>query len=130
MPKEKIYTVSGLNREVKNYLEGNDNFQELFIKGELSGVNYYKSGHLYFTLKDKKAQIKCAAFNYKFKRITEDLKEGDVVKIFGDVTVYEARGDYQLLVRHVEKENKMGALFEQLEKTKKEMSAAGYFDEK
>ena len=130
MPKEKIYTVSGLNREVKNYLEENPNFQELFIKGELSGVNYYKSGHLYFTLKDKKAQIKCAAFNYKMKRITEDLKEGDVVKIFGDVTVYEARGDYQLLVRHVEKENKMGALFEKLEKDKKEMAEMGYFDAK
>ena len=130
MPKEKIYTVSQLNKEVKNYLEGNDNFQELFLKGEMSGVNYYKSGHLYFTLKDNKAQIKCAAFNYKLKRIGEDLKEGDVVKIFGDVTVYEARGDYQILVRHVEKENKMGALFEQLEKTKKEMAAAGYFDAK
>ena len=130
MPKEKIYTVSQLNREVKNYLEDNKNFQELFLKGEMSGVNYYKSGHLYFTLKDKKAQIKCAAFNYKYKRIGEDLKEGDVVKIFGDITIYEARGDYQLLVRHVEKENEMGALFEKLERTKKEMAVEGYFDEK
>ncbi|GLI56179.1 exodeoxyribonuclease 7 large subunit [Propionigenium maris DSM 9537] len=128
--KEKIYTVSQLNREVKSYLEGNENFQELFLKGEMSGVNYYKSGHLYFTLKDKKAQVKCAAFNYKYKRIAEDLKEGDVIKLFGDVTLYEARGDYQVLVRHIEKENQMGALFEELEKNKREMAAAGYFDEK
>ena len=128
--KEKIYTVSQLNREVKSYLEGNDNFQELFLKGEMSGVNYYKSGHLYFTLKDKKAQIKCAAFNYKYKRIAEDLKEGDVIKLFGDVTIYEARGDYQILVRHIEKENQMGALFEELERNKREMAEAGYFDEK
>ncbi len=128
--KEVIYTVSKLNRAVKEYIEGNNNFKEFFLKGEMSGVNYYKSGHLYFTLKDKKSQVKCAAFNYKFKRIAEDLKEGDLVKIFGDVSIYEARGDYQVLVRHVEKENKMGALFEELEKNKREMAAEGYFDEK
>lgn len=128
--KERIYTVSELNKEVKGYLEGNPNFNELFLKGEISNINYYKSGHLYFTLKDKKSQIKCAAFNYGYKPIPKDLKEGDMIKLFGDITIYEARGDYQILVRHVEKQNTIGSLFEQLEKTKKEMAKAGYFDEK
>lgn len=119
--EEKIYSVTEFNKMVKGYIDENSNFQEFFLKGELSGVTYYKSGHLYFTLKDKQSQIKCAAFNYKFKRIAEDLKEGDSVKIFGDVGFYEARGDFQVLVRHVQKEDKLGEMFAKLEKLKKDL---------
>lgn len=125
--EEKIYSVTEFNKMVKGYIDENSNFQEFFLKGELSGVTYYKSGHLYFTLKDKQSQIKCAAFNYKFKRIAEDLKEGDSVKIFGDVGFYEARGDFQVLVRHVQKEDKLGEMFAKLEKLKKDLEREGLF---
>lgn len=125
--EEKIYSVTEFNKMVKGYIDENPNFQEFFLKGELSGVTYYKSGHLYFTLKDKQSQIKCAAFNYKFKRIAEDLKEGDSVKIFGDVGFYEARGDFQILVRHVQKEDKLGEMFAKLEKLKKDLEREGLF---
>lgn len=125
--EEKIYSVTEFNKMVKGYIDENPNFQEFFLKGELSGVTYYKSGHLYFTLKDKQSQIKCAAFNYKFKRIAEDLKEGDSVKIFGDVGFYEARGDFQVLVRHVQKEDKLGEMFAKLEKLKKDLEREGLF---
>ena len=125
--EEKIYSVTEFNKIVKGYIDENPNFQEFFLKGELSGVTYYKSGHLYFTLKDKQSQIKCAAFNYKFKRIAEDLKEGDSVKIFGDVGFYEARGDFQVLVRHVQKEDKLGEMFAKLEKLKKDLEREGLF---
>lgn len=124
---DKIYSVSELNKMVKGYLEGNPNLQEFFLKGELSGVNYYRSGHLYFTLKDSKCQVKCAAFAYKYKRIPEDLKEGDSVKIFGDVGFYENRGDFQVLVRHIEKEDKIGELYRKLEEVKKSFEEKGYF---
>lgn len=125
--EERIYTVTEFNRMVKGYIDENPSFQEFFLKGELSGVTYYKSGHLYFTLKDKQSQIKCAAFNYKFKRIAEDLKGGDSVKIFGDVGFYEARGDFQILVRHVQKEDKLGEMFAKLEQLKKALGQEGLF---
>ncbi|WP_319371069.1 exodeoxyribonuclease VII large subunit [uncultured Ilyobacter sp.] len=127
--EDRIYTVSQFNKMVKDYLEGNDDLKNFFLKGEISGVNYYKSGHLYFNLKDKNCQVKCTAFGYRYKKIPEDLKEGDSVKIFGDATLYEARGDFQIMVRHLEKENKMGALYEELERVKRELSAGGYFDQ-
>lgn len=128
MFEERTYTVSEFNRKVKNYLEDNSDLREFFLEGELSGVTYYKSGHLYFNLKDRDAQIKCVAFKYKFKRIAEDLKDGDSVKIFGDVGFYENRGEFQVLVRHIEKKNELGELFIKLEQLKKELGEAGYFD--
>lgn len=124
---DRVYSVSEFNKIVKGYLEENPVLQEFFLKGELSGVNYYKSGHLYFTLKDSKCQVKCAAFSYKYKRIPEDLKEGDSVKIFGDVGFYENRGDFQILVRHIEKEDKIGELYRKLEEVKKSFEEKGYF---
>ena len=128
MFEERTYTVSEFNRMVKGYIEENPSLREFFLEGELSGVTYYKSGHLYFNLKDKDAQIKCVAFKYKFKRIAEDLKDGDSVKLFGDVGFYENRGDFQILVRHIEKKNQLGELFIRLEQLKKELGEAGYFD--
>lgn len=128
MFEERTYTVSEFNRKVKDYLEENSDLREFFLEGELSGVTYYKSGHLYFNLKDRDAQIKCVAFKYKFKRIAEDLKDGDSVKLFGDVGFYENRGDFQILVRHIEKKNQLGELFVRLEQLKKELGEAGYFD--
>lgn len=128
MFEERTYTVSEFNRKVKDYLEDNSDLREFFLEGELSGVTYYKSGHLYFNLKDRDAQIKCVAFKYKFKRIAEDLKDGDSVKLFGDVGFYENRGDFQILVRHIEKKNQLGELFIKLEQLKKELGEAGYFD--
>lgn len=125
--EDRIYSVSEFNKIVKNYLEENPVFQEFFLKGELSGINYYRSGHLYFTLKDSKSQIKCVAFSYKYKKIPEDLKEGDSVKIFGDVGFYENRGDFQILVRHIEKEDKIGELYRKLEEVKKSFEEKGYF---
>ena len=128
MFEERTYTVSEFNRKVKDYLEENSDLREFFLEGELSGVTYYKSGHLYFNLKDRDAQIKCVAFKYKFKRIAEDLKDGDSIKLFGDVGFYENRGDFQILVRHIEKKNELGELFIKLEQLKKELGEAGYFD--
>ena len=126
---EKIYSVSEFNRMVKSYIDDIDDFQDFYIEGEISNITYYKSGHLYFSVKDSKSQIKCAAFNYKMKRIPEDLKEGDAIKLFGDVGFYEVKGEFQVLVRHIEKQNALGALFAKLEKVKEKMAEKGYFDE-
>ena len=127
--KDRIYTVYELNSMVKEYLDDIPVFKDFFLTGEVSNITYYKSGHLYFTLKDEKAFVKCVAFYYKLKKIPEDLKEGDSVKIFGQVTLYEVTGTYQILVSHLQKEQNLGKLFEELEKVKKEFQAKGYFDE-
>ena len=126
---EKIYSVSEFNRMVKSYIDDIDDFQEFFIEGEISNITYYKSGHLYFSIKDNKSQIKFVAFNYKLKRIPEDLKEGDLIKLFGDVGFYEARGDFQVLARYIEKQNTLGSLYAKLEKVKEKLAELGYFDE-
>ncbi|MGL6025442.1 MAG: exodeoxyribonuclease VII large subunit [Cetobacterium sp.] len=123
----KVYSVTEFNKMVKWYIDKNSNFQEFFLEGELSGVTYYKSGHLYFTLKDKNSQIKCAAFNYKLKKITDDLKDGDSVKVFGDVGFYETRGEFQILIRHIQKEDKLGEMFQKLEKLKMKLNKEGLF---
>lgn len=124
---EYIYKVSDLTRKVKQYLEGNVSFRNLIIEGELSGVTYYKSGHLYFQIKDENSQVKCAAFSYQKRGIPNDLQEGEKVRIFADIGFYENRGDFQLLVKGIEKQNSLGKLYAELEKLKKKMEAEGYF---
>lgn len=126
--EDLIYTVTELNREVKIYVEENPFLQNFFLRGEMSNITYYKSGHLYFTLKDEKSSVKCAIFHYKMKRVPEDLKEGDSVKIFGKVSIYESSGQYQVLGDFLEKENKVGSLYEKMEKLKRELAEKGYFD--
>lgn len=126
--KDKIYKVYELNKMVKEYLSDSTLFKDFFLVGEMSNVTYYKSGHLYFTLKDKKAAVKCVAFSYKFKKIPKNLKEGDKIKLFGDITLYEATGTYQVLVRHVELHKEQGDMFIELEKLKIKLKDLGYFD--
>lgn len=124
-----IFTVSELNRAVKEYLEGTTAFKNIYIQGEISNITYYKSGHLYFTLKDNKANIKCAIFRYLFKKVPSDLKEGDQVKLLGSATLYEQGGSFQIIGEQIEKQNKLGELYEKFEKLKKFYYELGYFDE-
>lgn len=125
--KKRVYSVTEFNKNLKYTIEDNPLFSNFFLKGEMSGVTYYKSGHLYFTLKDDKTQIRCAAFNYKLKKIQEDLKEGDQIEIFCDLGLYEERGEIQILVRHILKLDQLGDKFLKLERLKKEMSDNGFF---
>ena len=123
-----IFTVSEINKAVKQFLEGTMTFKNLHIQGELSNVTYYKSGHLYFTLKDDKSTVKCAIFKYLYKGVPSDLKEGDQVKIVGNASLYEQPGSYQIIADSLEKANKLGSLYEKLEETKKKYLEKGYFD--
>ena len=123
-----IFTVSEINKAVKQFLEGTMTFKNLHIQGELSNVTYYKSGHLYFTLKDDKSTVKCAIFKYLYKGVPSDLKEWDQVKIVGNASLYEQTGSYQIIADSLEKTNKLGSLYEKLEETKKKYLEKGYFD--
>ena len=127
--EQTILSVSELNREVKQYLESTQTFKNVFIKGELSNITYYSSGHLYFTLKDAKASVKCAIFKYKFRGVPTDLKEGDQVKIRGNASLYETNGSFQIIADFLEKTNTIGSLYEKMEILKREYNEKGYFDE-
>lgn len=124
-----IFSVSEVNKAIKQFIEGTQTFKNIFIQGELSNITYYKSGHLYFTLKDDRASVKCAIFKYALKNIPSDLKEGDQVKIMGSATIYEANGSYQIIAESLEKTNRLGSLYEKLEILKKFYLEKGYFNE-
>ncbi len=119
-------TVSQLNRRVRNLLE--TGLTRLWVEGEISNLARPASGHVYFTLKDKNAQVRAAFFRQRQRGPTIGLKEGDQVLVFGKVSVYEPRGDYQLIVEQVEPAGE-GALKRQFEVLKKKLAAEGLFDE-
>jgi len=119
-------TVSQLNRQVKTLLE--QGIARLWIEGEISNLAKPASGHLYFSLKDDSAQIRAAFFRQRQRGPTIGLKNGDKVVALGRVSLYEARGDYQLIVEQVEPAGE-GALKRQFEVLKKMLAAEGLFNE-
>ena len=119
-------TVSQLNRQVKTLLE--NGLARLWVEGEISNLARPASGHLYFSLKDESAQIRAAYFRQRQRGPTIGLKNGDQVLVYGRVSLYEARGDYQLIVEQVEPAGE-GALKRQFEVLKKKLGAEGLFDE-
>jgi exodeoxyribonuclease VII large subunit len=119
-------TVSQLNRQVKTLLE--QGLPRLWVEGEISNLARPASGHLYFSLKDSSAQIRAAFFRQRQRGPTIGFKEGDQVLAFGRVSLYEPRGDYQLIVEQIEPAGE-GALKRQFELLKKKLAAEGLFDE-
>jgi len=125
--KEKhIYTVSELTKYVRVILE--DSFPNVWVEGEISNYILHSSGHMYFTIRDADATLKCAMF----KRSNEKLKfhpaNGMKVICLGSISVYAARGDYQLIVKEVEPKG-VGALQLQFEQLKQKLRKEGLFDE-
>lgn len=123
-----VFSVSEINFEVKQFLEGTNTFKNIFVQGEISNITYYSSGHLYFTLKDAGASVKCAIFRYKYRGVPVDLKEGEQVKIRGNVTLYERNGSYQIVADFLERTNSIGSLYEKMEMLKRKYYEKGYFD--
>ncbi len=124
---DKIYAVSEVTRMIKQELESA--FPLLWVEGEISNFYRHQSGHLYFTLKDERSQLRAVMFRSMAQKVPFELEDGLQVVSRGQINVYEPRGEYQLLIEMVEPKGK-GALqlaFEQLrEKLKKE----GLFDPK
>jgi exodeoxyribonuclease VII large subunit len=92
----EIYTVSQLNREVRFLLE--NNFVTLWLEGEISNFSAPHSGHWYFSLKDAQAQVRCAMFRPQNRRLTFQPQDGMHVLAKARVSLYEGRGEYQLIV--------------------------------
>ncbi|HSW69849.1 MAG TPA: exodeoxyribonuclease VII large subunit [Gammaproteobacteria bacterium] len=123
---EEIYTVSRLNREARFILEGS--FPLLWIEGEISGFKAHSSGHWYFCLKDNTAQVRSAMFRLQNRFLGFIPKDGMHVVIKARVSLYEGRGEYQLIAEHMEEMGE-GKLRQEFERLKKRLAAAGFFDE-
>ncbi len=117
-------SVSALNEQIKHLLE--ESFSRIFVEGELSRITFHNSGHIYFTLKDKESAISCVMFRGNASKLKFRLEEGQKVIIDGALTLYKARGSYQINCFMVEPSGQ-GALALAYEQLKQKLSAQGYF---
>jgi exodeoxyribonuclease VII large subunit len=124
-PAREVWTVARLNAEARRLLEGGLGI--VWVQGELSNFSRPSSGHWYFSLKDRDAQLRCAMFRQRnlLARITP--KDGQLLLARGRVSLYEPRGDYQLIVEHIEDAG-VGALQRAFEELRTKLAAEGLFD--
>ena len=125
-PDDRILSVTEITRAIKDVLAGT--FPGLWVKGEVSGFKgAHSSGHVYFTLKDAGAQLGCAMFRTNAMKLPFPLKDGLEVEAFGEISVYEPRGQYQLVIKQMRLAG-IGALLARLEELKRRLAAEGVFD--
>jgi len=121
-----VLTVSQLNRQVRSWLE--NEVGVICVEGEVSNLSKPSSGHYYFTLKDAASQLRCVYFrNHHFNSNVRSFQNGQQIIAQGKLSLYEARGDYQLIVEQVS-EAGQGDLFQQFERLKVKLMALGLFD--
>ena len=118
-------SVTDFTRRIKALVEGA--FAGVWIRGEVSNLRVQSSGHAYFTLKDAGAQLSAVAFRGTLARAGTRLREGMQLVVFGEISVYEPRGNYQIIVRTFQEEG-VGRLQEAFEKLRRRLEAEGLFD--
>lgn len=123
--ERQVLRPSQLNALARDLLEGN--FAQVWVEGEISNFSRPASGHVYFTLKDERAQVRCAMFRQKALYLRFTPNDGAQVLARGRLTLYEARGDYQLVLEHLEEAGE-GALRRAFELLKAQLAAEGLFD--
>ena len=125
-PEQKIYNVSELNQKARMLLESE--FLNVWISGEISNLVKATSGHWYLTLKDQKAQIKGAMFKGNNRQVRASIENGAQVLVRGRLSLYEPRGDYQLIIEYMEPAG-AGLLKQQFEQLKLKLLQMGMFDQ-
>jgi exodeoxyribonuclease VII large subunit len=125
--EKHIYTVSELTKYIRGIIE--ESFPGIWVEGEISNFVHHSSGHMYFTLRDAGATLKCAFFKYSNLKLKFEPKDGMKVICHGSISVYEARGDYQLIVEGLEPKG-IGALQLQFQQLKEKLEKEGLFDPK
>jgi len=123
--ERRILTVSGLNRDARQLLEGT--FGVVWVEGEVSNLSRPSSGHLYWSLKDANAQVRCAMFRLSNRGLGFELANGQQVLVRARVSLYEARGEYQLIVEYAEEAGE-GLLRRRFDELKRKLAAEGLFD--
>jgi exodeoxyribonuclease VII large subunit len=124
-PERKIWTVSELTSRIRDILAAQ--FSNIWVEGEVSNYHSSQPGHLYFTLKDEKAQVRCVCFRNQAIRLKFRPEDGLKLIVRGSISVYEPRGEYQIYVEHIEPAG-LGALQLAFEQLKKRLEAEGLFD--
>jgi len=124
-PTRRIYTVTELTVRVRDHLE--ERFFEVWVEGELSGCRLYNSGHLYFTLKDSSSLLKGLMFRSALRYLKFKPADGQRVVARGKISVYEPKGEYQIVCEHLEPQG-LGALQLAFDQLKKRLAAEGLFD--
>lgn len=124
----QAYTVSQVNRYIKDMFLKNEALKELPVSGEISNCTYHTSGHIYFTLKDSGSRLSCVMFAGNRRNLDFTLKDGMSVVIIGSVGVYERDGKYQIYVSRVFRDG-YGRLYEKLEMLKEKLSSEGLFSD-
>ena len=123
-PVRKTFTVTEISARIRGLL--GDEFDDVWVAGEISGSKMASSGHCYFTLKDRDAQLRCAMFRTKNTLVGFTPRAGTQVLVRGRISVYEAKGEYQLIAEHLE-EAGVGALKREFERLKTRLQAEGLF---
>jgi exodeoxyribonuclease VII large subunit len=126
-PTRQIFTVSELTAKIRDLLA--KNFMDILVQGEISNCREAQSGHIYFTLKDDRAQVRCVFFKQQQRGIKFRPEDGLQVTVRGSISVYEQRGEYQIYVENLEPVGR-GALQLAFEQLKKRLEAEGLFDAK
>lgn len=125
LPQRKVYSVSELTVEVRELMD--EHFPDVRVAGEISNARRYPSGHWYFTLKDERAQLSCVCFRQNARYLKTEPEDGLAVVARGRISVYERRGEYQLIVESLEPQG-LGALQLAFERLKHKLAAEGLFD--
>jgi exodeoxyribonuclease VII large subunit len=123
----ETWSVSDLNRYVRQQLETDFRLQDVRVRGEVSGFRAYPSGHWYFSLKDSSAQVNCVMWRNRVNYQRYTPRDGDAVEVSGAVTLYEARGQYQLDVASLQPQGE-GVLYRDFMQLKARLEAEGLFD--
>jgi len=124
----QIFTVTNLNERIKERLENDPRLHDLWAQGEVSNFVHHRSGHMYFTLKDRDSQISCVLFKGQAGRVETELRNGMNVLLFGDVAVYRPQGRVQLVARAIKRDSGLGFRFLQFEALKKRLEEEGLFE--
>jgi exodeoxyribonuclease VII large subunit len=127
MPERRILTVSELTGKIRDLLV--KNFTDIQVQGEISNCREAQSGHIYFTLKDDRAQVRCVFFKQQQRGIKFRPEDGLLMTVRGSISIYETRGEYQIYVENLEPVGR-GALQLAFEQLKKLLAAEGLFDAK
>ncbi len=122
----RVYSVSDITEDIKTILEAA--FDGIWIEGEISNYRVAASNHAYFVLKDDRSQVRSVMFRFQKSRLRFDPEDGDQVLLFGRVSVYNARGEYQIIVENMEPRG-LGALQKAFEQLKEKLSKEGLFDD-
>jgi exodeoxyribonuclease VII large subunit len=126
--KQQAYSVSDLNAYIRALLESNENLMDIWVAGEVSNLSKPRSGHIYFTLKDMDASVRCVIWRVHANRLAGAFSDGMRVEVHGNVSVYEEGGQYQLYVDGIRAVGE-GRLYQEFLLLKDKLAAEGIFEE-